>query len=83
MYLQHDAQGFSIDCPNCGCTIDIEEAMGRKMELEFRKEMAEMRKGMEQQLRKKEDALKAVQQAEHAVERAAEELRSLVEKDHD
>jgi len=58
MYLQHNAQGFSIECPNCGCTVDIEEAMGKKMEHEFRQEMIEARQELEKKFQEKAQALK-------------------------
>ncbi len=58
MYLQHNAAGPSIECPNCGCTVDIEEAVGKKIEQDFRQEMATIRQEMEKQLHDKETELK-------------------------
>lgn len=58
MYLQHNAAGPSIECPNCGCTVDIEEAVGKKIEQDFRQEMASIRQDMEKQLHDKEADLK-------------------------
>lgn len=58
MILQHNASGPSIECPNCGCIVDIEEALGKKIEHEFRKEMAVQRQEMETRLRQREAELK-------------------------
>jgi hypothetical protein len=32
MYLQHDASGPTLECPNCGCIVDIEEALDKKFD---------------------------------------------------
>lgn len=58
MILQHNAAGPSIECPNCGCTVDIEEALGKKIEQDFRQEMATIRQQMEKQLHDKQVELK-------------------------
>lgn len=58
MILQHNSAGPSIECPNCGCTVDIEEALGKKIEQDFRQEMATIRMQMEKQLHDKESELK-------------------------
>ncbi len=58
MYLQHNAPGPAIECPSCGCIIDIEEALEKRFEQEFRKEMSTLREEAEKRLRAKEDILK-------------------------
>lgn len=58
MYLQHNSSGPSISCPNCGCIVDIEEALGRKVEQELKEEMLSIRKDLEGQFQKKEADLK-------------------------
>jgi len=58
MYLQHNASGLSIACPSCGCIVDIEEAVGKKIEQEFHQEMTALRQQLESQFRDREAELK-------------------------
>jgi hypothetical protein len=58
MYLQHDAPGPTLECPNCGCIVDIEEALEKKFEQEFRSEMSAQREELEKKLRAREEMLK-------------------------
>lgn len=58
MYLQHSSTGPVIECPNCSCIVDIEEALEKRFEKEFQEEMSARRKEMEQKLRSREETLK-------------------------
>lgn len=78
MYLQHNASGLSIECPNCGCIVDIEEAVGKKIEVELRQEMSAMRQEMDKQYLEREAVLK--QQEAEFIQRKQRENELFAEK---
>lgn len=73
MYLQHNSSGPAIECPNCGCIVDIEEALEKKYEREFQEEMSALRSEMEKKLLTREESLK----------KREEEFQSLKQKENE